>query len=167
MSLLLGPALMTLPDVSSAGTLFHRDLKGGDRHRATAFSVAHLTSAALMLVLVGAAGCAPSNLADVIAAAAKDDATFCGRVTTVYGTATFMRSNVHGGDVSCDTLSVRSTTNISVPLTLTPRFSISNGMGQSAPLSLDPFGPGTPPVVPQAAPMSRAERRLQAEPPKP
>lgn len=99
----------------------------------------YLVSAlALLFMLMLLSGCAPTNLAQVIEAASKDDATFCARVTTVYGTATVLRSNIHGGDVSCDTLTIKST---AVP---------------------SPFGPGAPPVVLPQAPLSRSERRLQA-----
>jgi len=101
-------------------------------------------------------GCSSTNLADVIQAAAKDEATVCARVTSVYGTLTYLRTNVHGGDVACDTLGVKSTTNISVPMTITPSFQVAPNA----------FGPGTQPVVPQAAPLSRSDRRIQAEPKK-
>lgn len=89
-------------------------------------------------------GCAPSNLADVIRAAGQDNATFCGRITTVYGTATFMRSNIYQGDVSCDTLSIRSTTNVSLPMTITPSFSV----GPSAPQAPVPPLTVPRPIVP-------------------
>ena len=93
-------------------------------------------------------GCAPSNLADVIRAAGQDNATFCGRLTTVYGTATFMRSNIYQGDVSCDTLSIRATTNVTLPMTITPSFSVAPApqpLPVAPPLTV-PRAPARPPT---------------------
>lgn len=86
-----------------------------------------LTLALLAALLLS--GCAPSNLAEVVKAAAGDQATVCTRVTTVYGTLTFMRSNVgQGGDVSCDTLTIKvapKPTEAAIPMTITPSFTIT------------------------------------------
>lgn len=69
------------------------------------------------------AGCSSTNLADIVAAAGTNQATICARVTSVYGTLTFLRSNVMGGDVSCDTLSIKTQPQ-SVPLAVTPTFTL-------------------------------------------
>ena len=86
--------------------------------------------AAGALALVAAlAGCSPSNLADVVKAAGQDNATVCARVTSVYGTLTYMRSNVANGDATCDTLSIKAQpaapTQATIPMTITPTFTIT------------------------------------------
>ena len=85
---------------------------------------------ALLLAALFLGGCAPSNLAEVIKAAGQDQATVCTRVTTIYGTLTFMRSNVgQGGDVSCDTLTIKVNQppqQAVIPMTITPTFTVTS-----------------------------------------
>ncbi len=60
-------------------------------------------------------GCAPN-----LEALAKDSATFCATVTTVYGTVKFARSNLLGGDVTCNDLTMHSTGGTQIPVTVVP-----------------------------------------------
>lgn len=96
-------------------------------HTSVILLLGGLTLALLAALLLS--GCAPSNLAEVVKAAGQDQATICTRVTTVYGTLTFMRSNVgQGGDVSCDTLSIKVSpkpTEAAIPMTITPKFTVT------------------------------------------
>lgn len=114
------------------------------------------------LVIAGSlllvSGCAPSNLADAIRAGGENTATVCARVTTIYGTLTFMRSNVATGDVSCDTLTIKSTTNVSIPMTVTPSFNVT----PTAPLPVAP--PLTVPRAPAAPPVRPNRWTPDAEP---
>lgn len=106
------------------------------------------------LVIAGSlllvSGCAPSNLADAIRAGGENTATVCARVTTIYGTLTFMRSNVATGDVSCDTLTIKSTTNVSIPMTVTPSFNVTPTapLPVAPPLTVPRPVPPPPPVRP-------------------
>ena len=78
-------------------------------------------AAALMMT-----GCAPTNISELVEAMGKSDATVCIRITTVYGTVTGYRSNVHSGKAVCtpDGLSVTSEVlrenTVSVPVTVGP-----------------------------------------------
>ena len=72
----------------------------------------------LMILVGGISGCAGN--ADVIKALAVDQATVCVRVTTIYGTLTAARSNIIGGDVTCDTLVIKSQGQVSIPVTVVP-----------------------------------------------
>lgn len=110
--------------------------------------VAGLLGAALV------AGCAPSNLADAIRAGGENNATICARVTTVYGTLTYMRSNVEiGGDVSCDTLTIKTAypppapVSATIPMAITPTFTVTPV--QPLPTAPQAVGPAPPATVPR------------------
>ena len=62
---------------------------------------------ALALLL---AGCAPTNITDLMQAAANDQASVCVTITTVYGTAKMARSGLLNGTVSCsaDGMSIKA-----------------------------------------------------------
>lgn len=75
----------------------------------------------ILLLLVG--GCSPTNLADMIKAAAKDSANLCGSVLTPYGSAKFSRTNCTNCNVVCnqDGMTVRSdAAQIGVPIQIVP-----------------------------------------------
>lgn len=73
----------------------------------------------LLLVLVlSLAGCAGN--AAVIEALSKDEATFCFKLTSLYGTVTAARTKISSGDVTCDGLQVHSAGQVSVPVTVVP-----------------------------------------------
>ena len=85
-------------------------------------------------------GCSQTNLADVLAAAAKDPATICGSAMYAGASVTFARTNITNGAVDCNNghLTIQTTPTaqpIGVQLVPVPT------------PSSDPFGPGTPPVV--------------------
>jgi hypothetical protein len=56
----------------------------------------------------------------VFEALAKDNATFCARITTIYGTMTVSRTNIVNGDVKCDALEVHSPGSTVVPVRVEP-----------------------------------------------
>jgi hypothetical protein len=60
--------------------------------------------------------------AAVIEALAKDPATACLNVNTIYGTLRMARTNITNGDVACgaDGLTVKSQGNTSIPVTISP-----------------------------------------------
>lgn len=58
--------------------------------------------------------------AAVIEALAKDTATVCVRIVTIYGTITAARTNIIAGDVQCDSLTVKSQGVTTVPVTVVP-----------------------------------------------
>lgn len=70
-------------------------------------------------------GCSSTNLAEIVQAAGHDPATVCARVTSVYGTLTYLRANPTAGKVSCDTLTVEVPTAVAIPLAITPSFTVT------------------------------------------
>lgn len=58
----------------------------------------------LAMLIFGLSGCiTPAMLKEM----AKDNATFCGKVTMIYGTFEYARTNIIDGDVECNGLKVR------------------------------------------------------------
>ncbi len=81
----------------------------------------------LLLVLSSAvlSGCV--NAAALVEALAKDEATVCVNVGTVYGTLRIARTNISNGDVACTDggLTVKSqATQVGLPITVVPQLSI-------------------------------------------
>jgi hypothetical protein len=81
------------------------------------------------LALLLAAGCAPYVFpsAEQIDALAKDHASVCLTITSVYGTGRFSRTNMLYGSMSCtnEGLTVKSeAATVGVPITVTPQISI-------------------------------------------
>ena len=82
----------------------------------------------IIVAALALSGCVASNLADVIEKAGKDPASICIKIGTVYGTVDYMRSNPPvSNDVTCGPFSIKSTTNMSIPMTITPQFNIQGG----------------------------------------
>jgi hypothetical protein len=73
---------------------------------------------AIILLCLGLTGCAGN--AAVIEALAKDQATVCSKLTTIYGTVTFARTNITNGDVECDSLKVHSQGQTTIPVSVIP-----------------------------------------------
>ena len=106
-------------------------------------------------------GCAPSNLADAIRAGGENNATVCGKVTTIYGTVIYMRSNPDiGGNVTCFDAAIKTEypppapTQAVIPMAITPTFTVT----PVQPLPATGVGPLTvprsaaPPPPPPAGP---------------
>jgi hypothetical protein len=78
-----------------------------------------ITVLCLAVISVFALGGCFGNAA-VIEALAKDNATFCLKLTTLYGTVNFARTNITAGDVTCDSLQVHSQGQTSIPVSVIP-----------------------------------------------
>lgn len=72
---------------------------------------------AILLATVLLSGCVSPAMLEALA---KDQATFCGQISTVYGTVKVARTNIQNGDVTCDGLKVTTPGSTSVPVTVRP-----------------------------------------------
>lgn len=64
-----------------------------------------MTLAVFAMALAGTASCAPTNLAQVIEAASKDQATMCWSIAPIppyFGGAQGARTNIENGTVKCN-----------------------------------------------------------------
>lgn len=94
------------------------------RNNAAQWKRRHPVALALALLLsAGAAGCAPTNISQMVEAMGRDPATVCVQVNTIYGTLRASRTNIVDGEVSCssDGVQVKSRGTTSIPVTITPR----------------------------------------------
>ncbi len=66
----------------------------------------------LLSIALFAAGCAPTNISDLMQAMAGDQASVCVTITTIYGTAKMARSGLLNGTVNCsaDGMSIKAAT---------------------------------------------------------
>lgn len=106
----------------------------------------------LVLLPLLLAGCSTFGLSpEQIDALAKDPATVCTSITSVYGKFQFARTNIVNGNVACsqDGLTVKSdASQIGVPITITPQFRIE--APQAMPPIPMPYQPM--PIVPRRMP---------------
>ncbi|MEN6401270.1 MAG: hypothetical protein ABFD94_04945, partial [Armatimonadia bacterium] len=78
---------------------------GKDWQSHMAIPPAKVVTAGLAVLCLCLSGCfTPAMLREM----AQDSATFCGRVTSVYGTVEYARTNITAGNVKCNGLEVQS-----------------------------------------------------------
>jgi uncharacterized lipoprotein YehR (DUF1307 family) len=97
----------------------------------------------LCMALVALAGCSSTNIAELAKALSGDNATVCNKLTTVYGSDTFLRSNVQNGKVSCDGLTIDNTQAGVILGTVVPSGT------QAAPVPVQIIQPSAPLAVPK------------------